>query len=40
MALRQNPTYAKYFRMMNVGTYHAVVVWCDSLSTNITFHSQ
>jgi hypothetical protein len=26
MALRQNPTYAKYFRMMNVGTYHAVVV--------------
>jgi hypothetical protein len=26
MALRQHPMYAKYFRMMNVGTYHAVVV--------------
>jgi hypothetical protein len=38
MALRQHPMYAKYFRMMNVGTYHAVVVWFSF--TNIAFHSQ
>jgi hypothetical protein len=41
MALRQNPTYAKYFRMMNVGTYHAVrcrVILFYKYS--IPFHSQ